>query len=169
MVKSSILYPLRIRGGKPTKLLVVIMAIFFCTVNGYMQSRALLVSHPLPADHLTSPSFIFGAFLFFAGFLINYHSDHLLRNLRKPGETGYKIPRGGAFDLLGVSVANYTGEIIEWTGFAIACGSFESFAFIFGTMANLVPRALDYHKSYQQRFGKDYPKERKVRWSSFCS
>jgi hypothetical protein len=26
--------------------------------------------------------------------VINIHSDHILRNLRKPGETGYKIPRG---------------------------------------------------------------------------
>lgn len=32
--------------------------------------------------------------VFFVGMTINIHSDHVLRNLRKPGETGYKIPRG---------------------------------------------------------------------------
>ena len=32
--------------------------------------------------------------MFVAGMIINIHSDHILRNLRKPGETGYKIPRG---------------------------------------------------------------------------
>lgn len=27
---------------------------------------------------------------------INIHSDHILRNLRKPGESAYRIPRGTA-------------------------------------------------------------------------
>jgi 3-oxo-5-alpha-steroid 4-dehydrogenase 1 len=45
-------------------------------------------------------------------------SDAILRNLRKPGETDYKIPKGGAFKF--VSGANFLGEILEWTGFAIA-------------------------------------------------
>lgn len=29
-----------------------------------------------------------------SGLIINIHSDNILRILRKPGETGYKIPRG---------------------------------------------------------------------------
>lgn len=32
--------------------------------------------------------------MWLVGMLINIHSDHILRTLRKPGETGYKIPRG---------------------------------------------------------------------------
>lgn len=35
-----------------------------------------------------------GIIIFFAGFAINIHSDHILSHLRKPGETGYKIPQG---------------------------------------------------------------------------
>lgn len=35
-----------------------------------------------------------GSCLWLMGWIINIHSDHILRNLRKPGETGYKIPRG---------------------------------------------------------------------------
>jgi 3-oxo-5-alpha-steroid 4-dehydrogenase 1 len=42
--------------------------------------------------------------------------------LRKPGETGYKIPTGGLFDY--ITGANFFGEIVEWTGFAIASCSF---------------------------------------------
>jgi 3-oxo-5-alpha-steroid 4-dehydrogenase 1 len=45
----------------------------------------------------------------------------VLRNLRKPGDTGYYIPKGGMFEY--VSGANFFGEILEWTGFAIASGS----------------------------------------------
>ena len=55
-----------------------------------------------------------------SGFCINYHSDHVLRTLRKPGETGYKIPMGGVFRF--VSGANFFGEIVEWSGYAIATG-----------------------------------------------
>ena len=32
--------------------------------------------------------------MFLSGMAINIHSDHILRNLRKPGEKGYKIPKG---------------------------------------------------------------------------
>ena len=35
-----------------------------------------------------------GSVLFFVGMAINIHSDHILRTLRLPGETDYKIPRG---------------------------------------------------------------------------
>jgi len=35
-----------------------------------------------------------GIALFISGMVINIHADHILRNLRKPGETGYKIPQG---------------------------------------------------------------------------
>lgn len=35
-----------------------------------------------------------GSLLWLVGWLMNVHSDHILRNLRKPGETGYKIPTG---------------------------------------------------------------------------
>eukprot|EP00293_Proteomonas_sulcata_P008498 CAMPEP_0184292198 /NCGR_PEP_ID=MMETSP1049-20130417/4030_1 /TAXON_ID=77928 /ORGANISM="Proteomonas sulcata, Strain CCMP704" /LENGTH=41 /DNA_ID= /DNA_START= /DNA_END= /DNA_ORIENTATION= len=39
-------------------------------------------------------------------------ADDTLRNLRKPGESHYVIPKGGMFNY--VSGANFLGEIIEW-------------------------------------------------------
>lgn len=32
--------------------------------------------------------------MFYTGMAINIHSDHILRNLRKPNEVVYKIPAG---------------------------------------------------------------------------
>lgn len=52
-----------------------------------------------PQD-LTSPRFLIGLALWAIGLGINIHSDHVLRNLRKPGETDYKIPHGGAFEFV---------------------------------------------------------------------
>ena len=34
------------------------------------------------------------------------------------------------------------GELLEWTGFAVACGSLSAWAFAWYTACNLVPRAL---------------------------
>jgi len=42
----------------------------------------------------TDVSLFLGIALFISGMVINIHADHILRNLRKPGETGYKIPQG---------------------------------------------------------------------------
>ena len=47
---------------------------------------------------------------------------------------------GGMFKY--VTAANYFGEILEWTGFAIACWSLPAFAFAWWTFANLAPRAM---------------------------
>merc|ERR550517_1335207 len=58
-----------------------------------------------------------GSVCFPCGMFINIQSDTILKNLRRDGETGYKIPYGGMFRF--VSSPNYLGEIIEWIGFAM--------------------------------------------------
>lgn len=59
-----------------------------------MQGQYLTRVAHYPTDWFYNPCFLIGIFLFFLGFAINVHSDYILTNLRKPGETGYKIPRG---------------------------------------------------------------------------
>uniref|UniRef100_S4RTG0 3-oxo-5-alpha-steroid 4-dehydrogenase C-terminal domain-containing protein n=1 Tax=Petromyzon marinus TaxID=7757 RepID=S4RTG0_PETMA len=100
-----------------------------------------------------------GAVLWLAGLLINLHSDHILRNLRKPGETGYKIPRGGMFEF--VSGANFFGEMVEWLGFAIACCTLQAWAFSVFSITVIGPRSVHHHKWYLEKF-EDYPKKRKA-------
>jgi len=160
----AFIFPLRIRGGKPTPFGIMMMAFSFCLWNGYIQGRSLTLpvtssTEALFLQDILSPRFVIGVFLFFVGMNINMHADNVLRNLRKPGETGYKIPRGGAFEY--VSGANFFGEIIEWIGFAIAAWSLPAFAFAVFTACNIGPRALAHHSWYLERF-KDYPKSRKA-------
>ena len=57
-----------------------------------MQARSALLLSLHNENDL--PRVAIGTFLFLLGFLINQHSDYILRNLRKPGETEYKIPKG---------------------------------------------------------------------------
>uniref|UniRef100_A0A8D2H359 Steroid 5 alpha-reductase 1 n=1 Tax=Urocitellus parryii TaxID=9999 RepID=A0A8D2H359_UROPR len=100
-----------------------------------------------------------GFALWLLGMLINIHSDHILRNLRKPGETGYRIPRGGLFEY--VSGANYFGETVEWCGFALASWSLQGGAFALFTFCILLARANNHHQWYLEKF-EDYPKFRKI-------
>ena len=105
---------------------------------------------------LWSPLFILGALVFFAGMAINLQSDHIIRSLRKPGDTRHYIPRGGMFRY--VASANYLGEFVEWVGYAIMTWSLGGLAFAVWTFANLGPRAMKIHKRYEQEFGEEYTK-----------
>ena len=45
-----------------------------------------------------------------------------------------------------VSGANFFGEIVEWSGFALACWSLPSLAFAVFTALNIGPRAIQHHR-----------------------
>ncbi|KAF5898105.1 non-canonical poly(A) RNA polymerase PAPD7-like isoform X2, partial [Clarias magur] len=144
----SLIYPFLIRGGKPTPFASFALAFVFCIYNGYLQVRYLSQYADFPKGWVSHPCFITGSCLWFVGWVINLHSDHILRSLRNPGETGYKIPRGGVFEY--VSGANYLGEIVEWTGFALAAHSIHSVAFAFFTFVVLSSRAISHHKLHEE-------------------
>uniref|UniRef100_A0A8C7XJR6 3-oxo-5-alpha-steroid 4-dehydrogenase C-terminal domain-containing protein n=1 Tax=Oryzias sinensis TaxID=183150 RepID=A0A8C7XJR6_9TELE len=99
-IQRAIIYPFLIRGGKATPFVSFALALLFCLYNGYMQVRYLSHYADYPPHWVTHPLFILGSVLWLVGWLLNLHSDHILRNLRKPGETGYKIPRGTLFQML---------------------------------------------------------------------
>ena len=103
--------------------------------------------------------FISGLTVFFAGFITHVHSDHIIRNLRQPSESEYKIPEGGMFQY--VSCPSYLGEITEWTGWAMMTWSFPGLVFAIWTFANLAPRARSNHLWYLKTFP-EYPKNRKA-------
>lgn len=85
--------------------------------------------------------------------------DQLLIRLRKPGETGYKIPVGGMFNY--VTGGNFFGEIVEWFGFAIASCSPPSAIFALFSACYLGMRAWHHHNYYLAKF-EDYPRTRKI-------
>ena len=83
-------------------------AFSFTLVNGYLQAGAL--GGPWASAVPGDAAFGGGLLLFLAGALGNAYHDALLRSLRLPGETGYKIPVSGLFEY--VSGANYLCEIV---------------------------------------------------------
>ncbi len=160
-IHRAFIYPLGRQGkGKQMPITIVIFAFLFNTANGYLNGRYIFTfSSGYTNEWLVDPRFITGVTLFAIGFIINRRADQTLRNLRKPGESGYKIPYGKLYRW--ISCPNYFGEIIIWIGWAVATWSLPGLAFAVWTMANLVPRARSHHAWYRERFP-DYPPERKA-------
>ncbi len=158
-VQRTFLFPLRLRPGKHTPSSVVASAIGFNVLNAYVNARWISELGTYPDAWLRDPRFLAGACLFVAGFVLNVHADGVLARLRGPGETGYKVPRGGLFEL--VSCPNYLAEILEWAGWALLTWSLGGVAFAFYTLANLAPRALAHHRWYRERFP-EYPPGRRA-------
>ncbi|MBN1189866.1 MAG: DUF1295 domain-containing protein [Dehalococcoidales bacterium] len=160
-VHRAFIYPLHLRGGdRPMPLAVIASGLLFNAVNSYLNGRYLYNFSGGYADSwLGDARFICGAMLFAAGFVINRHSDSVLRCLRLPGESGYKIPFGGLHRW--ISCPNYLGEIMIWSGWALATWSLAGLSFALWTAANLIPRARSHHLWYRRTFPQ-YPPERKA-------
>jgi protein-S-isoprenylcysteine O-methyltransferase Ste14 len=159
-VHRAFVFPLGIPAGAARMPLVVAALGFsFNVFNAWLNGRWISELGTYPATWLVDPRFACGSLVFLSGLGANVHADKRLRALRAPGETGYKIPRGGLYEY--VSSPNYLGEIVEWLGWAIATWSLPGLAFAVYTIANLGPRALHHHAWYRRTFP-DYPPRRKA-------
>ncbi len=160
-LNRTFVYPLRRQGrSKPMPMSVMGMAMVFNLWNGYLNGAWLFHLGPARGtEWLTDPRFVAGAVIFLVGMFINHQSDGILFKLRASGEIGYRVPRGGLFRF--VTMPNYLGELLEWTGWALATWSLAGLSFAIFTAANLIPRALTNHRWYQEQFP-EYPSERKA-------
>jgi 3-oxo-5-alpha-steroid 4-dehydrogenase 1 len=161
-VYRAFIYPFTLRDdGKRMPLSVVAMAVVFNTLNATLNAWWLFTaSGGYAAAWLTDPRFIAGVGLFLAGMIVTRWADATLRRLRATGASGtYGIPHGGLYRW--ISCPNYLGEMVEWSGWALATWSLPGLAFAAWTAANLVPRARANHRWYRQHFA-DYPPDRKA-------
>lgn len=156
----AFLYPLRMpAGGRDMPVALVTLAILFNVANAYINARWISHFGVYPIAWLGSPQFVLGALLFVCGTGINRRADAVLRALRAPGKPRYSIPDRGLYRR--VSCPNYFGEMLAWSGWALATWSLAGLAFAVFTAANLVPRALAHHRWYRQTFP-DYPAARRA-------
>ena len=160
-LNRAFIYPFTLRDGRrKMPLSVMLMGLVFNLGNSYTNGRYLFhFSGGYPDSWLADPRFIIGLALFITGLATNLWADHVLRNLRVPGDLAYHIPNRGLYRW--ISCPNYFGEIVEWTGWAIATWSLPGLAFAIWTIANLAPRARAHHAWYHARFP-TYPPQRKA-------
>jgi 3-oxo-5-alpha-steroid 4-dehydrogenase 1 len=156
----SFIFPFRLHTkGKKMPVLIMSSGIFFNLCNTFLLGYYFSNFAVNENNWLTDIRFVAGVVVFMLGAWINWRSDNILINLRKPEETDYKIPTGWLFTY--ISCPNMFGELIEWAGFAILCWNLPALTFFVWTAANLIPRALSHHKWYNNTFA-DYPKDRKA-------
>ncbi len=157
----AFLFPLLLPAtSRSMPLLVITSGALFNVVNAYLNGRWLFyLADPRPVDWLDSPRFGVGALLFLFGFCVHVLADRDLRRLRHASGGGHALPSGPLFRF--VSCPNYLGEMVEWTGFALATWSPGGLLFALWTAANLAPRALHHHRWYRAEFA-DYPPARRA-------
>jgi len=154
--QRSFIFPFLIRGKSVMPLSVVLMGVIFNVLNALMQGGWIFYVSPenmYSISWLTTPQFIIGTLIFFAGMIINIHSDYIIRHLRKPGDTKHYLPKKGMFRY--VTSANYFGEFVEWCGFAVMTWSLSGAVFALWTFANLAPRAAKIYDNYKKEFGNE--------------
>ena len=158
-INRSIIIPIQQkRISPPMPVIIVLAAISFNLINGFINGYWLGTLKIYNTDYLMDIRFISGIMIFICGSIINIKSDRILLKLKNKNK-GYKIPNGFLYNY--ISCPNYFGEIIEWIGFAIMTWSIPGFLFVAWTAFNLTPRALSNHNWYKNKFA-DYPKNRKA-------
>jgi 3-oxo-5-alpha-steroid 4-dehydrogenase 1 len=146
-----------IRGKNLIPIAIISLGMIFNFLNAYIQGKWLYNLSPInmySISWLKSQKFIIGTIIFISGMIINLHSDYIIRHLRKSDDSKHYIPMGGMFKY--VSSANYFGEILEWTGFALLTWSPAGLVFAIWTCANLIPRANSLYKKYVEEFGEEF-------------
>ena len=153
--QRSFVFPWLMTGKSRMPVAIMLMGITFNVINGVMQGGGLFW-YPNPdfaegSAYLLRWNAIVGIALFIIGLAVNWHSDHVIRHLRQPGDTRHYLPQRGMYRY--VTSANYLGELTEWVGFALAVATPVAWVFPIWTAANLVPRAHAIHKKYRTEFG----------------
>lgn len=160
--QRAFIFPFLIKGKNTMPWAIICMGMVFNAINTYLIGGWIFYLAPLDLytpSWLLSPLFFLGTFIFLLGMFINIQSDHVIRSLRKPGDSNHYIPNRGFYRF--VASANYFGETVEWIGFAILSWSLAGVVFALWTFANLAPRARAIHKKYCSEFGEDYIKLRR--------
>lgn len=156
-------YLLRTHGGSRNFSLTPAIGGWAATIpHGYLNARWF-------AEHGTHLArgrgwhrtwrFRLGVLLYYSGFVMLIWHDKLVRDLRSTEGPRYRIPVGGLFEY--ATCAQYFVELWTWAGFAlISCGPNGLYIFLV-SVVNLIPRAIRTHAWYLEKFGAEYPAERK--------
>ena len=162
-VYRSFIFPALLKGNSKMPLAITAMGATFNFTNSTLLCASVVAfpkeSYTDICSYAGNWNFWLGIVLFFMGMYTHMKADHTIRNLRKLGDTNHYLPKGGLFDY--VTSANYFGELLEWTGFAILLCNPAAWMFVWWTAANLVPRAHAINKKYRAEFGNEQVGKRK--------
>jgi hypothetical protein len=156
----SVLYPVAlVTKAHPMPLVIVVLGAGFNLVNAGLNGWWLFSTGEVrDAAWLMDPRFVAGVAVFACGVAIHLSSDAILRRQRADSGGAYVVPDRGLHRL--VASPNYLGEIVEWSGWALAAWSLPALSFVVWSVANLGPRAAANRAWYRKTF-KEYPANRR--------
>jgi very-long-chain enoyl-CoA reductase len=130
--------------------------------TGYYTACAYYIAYYVLHPQYTDPpvNWVHGwAVLVVLNMIGNLICHIILSNLRPPGTTERRIPRGFLFEL--VSCPNYTFEIAMWICYSFMTRTIAGFVFAVLGGGQMALWAIKKHQNYRKEF-KDYPRSRKV-------
>lgn len=136
------------------------LACLFTATNGYLNAKGIWAyNNDEEFGFINIIFMLLGIVLYLTGFYINFQSDQILIDLRKKNQTSdsekkYFIPMGGMYKY--ISTPNYFGEFVEWFGFFLCIQNRFAFLFVILTLSNLLPRSIQTHEWYLNKFGDKY-------------
>ncbi len=158
-IYRTFIFPALQRGSRRSFPLVLVFLAFIFNINNGIINGYGIIFNNMTLTGILNPAPLLGLALFLGGFLLNVHSDIVIRDLRRDNDVKYRVPLKGAFRW--ITNPNYLGEIVEWAGWAILTCSLQGLAFAIFTFCNLFPRAISNHKWYKEHFS-SYPSGRKI-------
>lgn len=129
---------------------IVISLSYFISTATMVYAQRLSRNYPEPLIDLKYP----GIALFLVGVLGNFYHHWQLSQLRKKGEKGYKIPKGGFFNL--VVCPHYLFEILIFVGFSFISQTLYALSVATGTALYLMGRSYSTRRWYVSKF-EDFP------------
>lgn len=157
--QRTFVFPFLMRGNSRMPITIMMMGVTFNLLNAFLIGVDLFHRSAYDDTWFRSWPFIVGLVVYVVGMAVNWHSDYVIRHLRPAGDTRHYLPQKGCYRW--VTSANYFGELVEWTGFAILTQSEAAWIFVLWTFANLAPRAYAIRKRYRMEFGTEAVGKRK--------
>uniref|UniRef100_A0ACD5UNP0 Uncharacterized protein n=1 Tax=Avena sativa TaxID=4498 RepID=A0ACD5UNP0_AVESA len=148
----EVLFIHRYSGNMPLKTALSISSSYLLSTITMIYAQYLARGLPEPPTDLL----YVGVLLFTVGIAGNFYHHYLLSKLRKGGnnENGYKIPKGGLFEL--VTCPHYLFEITGFFGFALISQTIYALAMASGTAVYLIGRSFATKRWYKSKF-EDFP------------
>ncbi|MCD7455708.1 hypothetical protein HAX54_029226 [Datura stramonium] len=151
----EVLFVHKYSGGMAMNSIITISSSYFIAFSSLMYIQYLTKRSTEPSIDLK----YIGSIVFLVGIIGNLYHHFLLSKLRKKGESGYKIPKGGLFSL--VICPHYLFEIVTFLGFSLISQTLFSFSSTIGTLFYLMGRSYATRKWYFSKF-EDFPRNVKA-------
>lgn len=133
-------------GGAALDSIIPISASYFVSTVTMIYNQHLTHTMPEPSLDLK----YLGVALFFLGTCGNFYHHILLAKLRENGDNGYKIPKGGLFNLL--ICPHYLFENLAFVGVCFISQTVYPLCFTIGTTLYLTGRSYATRKWYLSKF-----------------